>query len=154
MGSDLYEWEDETFVRLEQNEVVIYEMHIGDFMSDGENHGTFNDVTAKIESGYFNDLGINAIELMPVNEFEGAYSWGYNPSFYMAPETSYGTPDELKALIDAAHQNGIAVLMDVVFDHLWGSAPLFQLYQPPNNYEWDAHDYDNCPYFQDNGFEW
>ena len=154
VGSDLYEWENETFVRPEQNEVVIYELHIGDFMSDGENHGTFNDVTAKIESGYFNDLGINAIELMPVNEFEGAYSWGYNPSFYMAPETSYGTPDELKALIDAAHQNGIAVLMDVVFDHLWGSSPLFQLYQPPNNYEWDAHDYDNCPYFQDNGFEW
>lgn len=154
VGSDLYEWGDEAFIRPEQNEVVIYELHIGDFMSDGENHGTFNDVTEKIESDYFNDLGINAIQLMPVNEFEGGYSWGYNPSFYMAPETSYGTPDELKTLIDAAHQKGIAVLMDVVFDHLWGSSPLFQLYQPPNNYEWDAHDYDDCPYFQDNGFEW
>jgi len=154
VGATPHNWGDGDFERPEQNEVVIYELHIGDFMSDGENHGTFNDVTAKIQFGYFTDLGVSAIELMPVNEFEGANSWGYNPSFYMAPETSYGTPDELKFLIDTAHQNGIAVLMDVVFDHLWGSAPLFQLYQPPNNYDWDAHDYTGCPYFQNTGSQW
>ena len=91
---------------------------------------------------------------MPVNEFEGSYSWGYNPSFYMAPESSYGTVNELKQLIDIAHQNNIAVLMDVVFDHLWGSSPLFQIFQPPNNYEWSDHYYQDCPYFQDVGYEW
>ena len=66
---------------------------------------------------------------MPVNEFEGSYSWGYNPSFYMAPESQYGTPEEFKQLIDTAHQHGIAIILDVVYNHLWGSAPLFQLYQ-------------------------
>ena len=60
----------------------------------------------------------------------------------------------LKELIDTAHQNGMAILMDVVFDHLWGSASLFQLYQPPNNYDWEAHDYVHCPYFENTGSEW
>ena len=64
----------------------------------------------------------------------------------MAPESSYGSPDDLKNLVNVAHQNGIAVLMDVVFNHLWGSSPLFQLYQPVDNYEYEDHDYSNCPY--------
>jgi len=72
----------------------------------------------------------------------------------MSPESAYGSPEDLKLLIDTAHQKGIAVLLDIVFDHLWGSAPLFQLYQPPDNYEWDAHNYVACPYFQDTGSEW
>ncbi len=154
VGAPPFVWNDADFERPPQNEVIVYELHIGDFMSDGETHGTYLDVVDKIEEGYFNDLGINAIELMPVNEFEGAYSWGYNPSFYMAPESAYGSPEDLKLLIDTAHQNGIAVLLDIVFDHLWGSAPLFQLYQPPDNYEWDAHNYAACPYFQDTGSQW
>ena len=154
VGDEPYQWSDSDFVRPPANELIVYEMHIGDFISDGINHGIFTDVTEKITSGYFNDLGINAIELMPVNEFEGSYSWGYNPSFYMAPESSYGTVNELKQLIDIAHQNNIAVLMDVVFDHLWGSSPLFQIFQPPNNYEWSDHYYQDCPYFQDVGYEW
>ena len=72
----------------------------------------------------------------------------------MAPEGSYGTPDDLKNLINTAHENGIAVLMDVVFNHLWGSSPLFQLYQPPNNYQYEDHDYSNCPYFSNSISEW
>ena len=136
VGNDEFVWTDENFVRPEQKDVIIYEMHIGDFNGDPLNTGIFQDVTEKIQEGYFNDLGINTIELMPVNEFQGDWSWGYNPSFYMAPESSYGTPEDLKELVNTAHAHGIAVLFDVVFNHLWGSAPLFQLYQPLDN--WDV----------------
>ncbi len=154
IGGTPYTWNDTGFERPSLSEAVIYELHIGDFMSDGETHGTFADVTAKIESGYFTELGINVIELMPVNEFEGDYSWGYNASMYIAPESAYGSPDDLKHLVDMAHQNDIAVILDVVLDHLWGSSPLFRLYQPPDNYDYIYHDYDNCPYFEDLEAEW
>ena len=147
IGSTAYEWNDESYIRPEVKDLVIYEMHIGDYSGDEFNFGDFSDVIEKINSGYFTDLGINAIEFMPVNEFEGSYSWGYDPVFPMAPESSYGTPDQFKNLVDIAHQNGIAILLDVVFNHLWGSSPLFQLYQPINNFDWEDHNFDLCPYF-------
>ena len=111
-------------------------------------------IRTSIEEGYFDTLGINVVEIMPVNEFEGDKSWGYNPSFYLAPESSYGTPDELKLMINKFHEHGIAVLMDVVFNHMWGSAPLFQLYQPLNNWDYRAHDYEHCPYFHNRESPW
>lgn len=154
IGAPEFIWNDSNFSRPPQEDVIVYELHVGDFTSDGETHGTFSDVTEKIQEGYFNDLGINSIELMPVNEFEGSYSWGYNPSFYMAPETSYGTPDELKELVNTAHQHEIAVLLDVVFNHTWGSAPLFQLYQPLDSWDYEDHNYDHCPYFHNQESEW
>ncbi len=154
VGEPEFEWTDSNYMRPSQEDVIVYELHVGDFASDGENHGTFQDVIEKIESGYFNDLGINAIELMPVNEFEGGYSWGYDSAFPMAPESSYGTPNELKQLVNIAHEHDIAILMDVVFNHLWGSSPLFQLYQPADNYEFEDHDYSNCPYFANELSEW
>jgi len=147
IGSTAYEWNDESYIRPEVKDLVIYEMHIGDYSGDEFNFGDFSDVIEKINSGYFTDLGINAIELMPINEFEGSYSWGYDPVFPMAPESSYGTPDQFKNLVDIAHQNGIAILLDVVFNHLWGSSPLFQLYQPLNSFDWEDHNFDLCPYF-------
>ncbi|MBU2651563.1 MAG: T9SS type A sorting domain-containing protein, partial [Bacteroidetes bacterium] len=73
-------------------------------------------------------LGVNAIELMPVNEFEGNSSWGYNPSFYFAPDKYYGPKDELKAFIDACHQRGMAVLIDMVLNHSYDQSPFVQLY--------------------------
>ena len=76
VGGSNFNWTDSDFIRPNQDEAIIYELHIGDFASDGVTHGTFNDVTLAIESGYFDDLGINVIELLPVNEFEGGYSWG------------------------------------------------------------------------------
>ena len=88
-------------------------------------------------------MGIKAIELMPINEFEGDYSWGYNTSYGMAPESAYGTPTEFKDLVNTAHEHGIAILLDVVYNHLWGSSPLFQLYHPIDNYDWEAHDFLN-----------
>jgi glycosidase len=80
---------------------------------------------------YLVTLGVNAIELMPFNEFEGNESWGYNPDFYFAPDKYYGTKDMLKAFIDACHENGIAVIQDMVLNHSCGQSPLCQLY-------WDA----------------
>ena len=71
IGQSDYDWSDTGFIRPPINELIIYELHIGDFGSDNNDYGVFSDVTSKIESGYFNDLGINTIELMPVNEFEG-----------------------------------------------------------------------------------
>ncbi len=154
VGEPDFVWNDQDFIRPEQEEVIAYELHLGDFKGDSEEFGTYQDVIAKLNEGYFNDLGITAIELMPVNEFEGAQSWGYNPSYYLAPESSYGTPSEFKQLVDVAHQNGIAVLLDVVFNHMWGSAPLFQLYQPVDSWDYEDHDYDHCPYFHNQESLW
>ncbi len=154
VGEPEFEWTDQAFVRPEQKDVIIYEMHIGDFKGDPINTGTFQEVTQKINEGYFNNLGINTIELMPINEFEGDWSWGYNPSFYMAPESSYGTPNELKELVNSAHEHGIAVIFDVVFNHLWGSSPMFQLYHPENNWNYEDHNYSQCPYFQNEESPW
>src|SRR3954471_1668502 len=66
---------------------------------------------------YLNDLHITAVQLLPVNEFPGDLSWGYNPSFFYAVESSYGTPDHLKELVDTAHRNGVAVILDVVLNN-------------------------------------
>lgn len=154
IGEDPFEWTDQTFNIPEMRNVIVYELHVDDFAGYNDEFGTYQEVIAKIEAGYFNDLGVTALEFMPLNEFEGSYSWGYNPTFYMAPETTYGTPEELKQLVNTAHQYGLAVLMDVVFNHLWGSAPLFQLYQPLDNYNYEDHDYQNCPYFHNQESQW
>ena len=154
VGSTPYEWNDQTFSIPAQQDIIVYETHTGDFLGINGVIGSYQNMIAKIEAEYFNDLGINTIELMPVNEFEGENSWGYNPTFYMAPESTYGTPDELKQLIDIAHQHGIAVIMDVVFNHLWGSSPLFLLYQPVGSWEYQDHDFVHCPYFQNQSSQW
>ncbi|MCK5169781.1 MAG: T9SS type A sorting domain-containing protein, partial [Bacteroidales bacterium] len=77
---------------------------------------------------YLSALGINAIELMPVNEFEGNESWGYNPSFYFAPDKYYGHKNDLKLLIDECHKRGIAVILDLVLNHSYSQSPLVQMY--------------------------
>ena len=154
LGTEPFEWHDQTWQRPDQRDVIIYELHVGDFLGVDGQIGTYDAIIAKIEEGYFNDLGVNTLELMPLNEFEGASSWGYNPTFYMAPETTYGTPDELRQLVDTAHQYGLAVVHDVVFNHLWGSSPLFLLYQPVDSWEYQDHDYNHCPYFHDQESMW
>ena len=154
VGGSEYEWSDDLYQRPQVKDLIIYELHVGDFLGLEGQNGTYNTVVDSINSGYFNDLGINAIELMPINEFEGDFSWGYNTSYPMAPESAYGTPSELKDLINIAHQNEIAILFDVVYNHLWGSSPLFQLYQPMDDYDWDAHDFSICPYFDNAPSDW
>jgi 1,4-alpha-glucan branching enzyme len=99
------------------NELVIYELHVGTFNDPaaGGAPGSFDDVAARLP--YLRDLGVNAIELMPSLEFAGDFSWGYNPADIFAIESAYGGPAALKRLVKAAHEHGIAVLFDVVYNH-------------------------------------
>ncbi len=98
-------------------EMVVYEMHLGTFNElPGQQVGSFVDAIAKLP--YLADLGINAIELLPPAQFAGPLSWGYNPTDPFAVETVYGGPDALKEFVRSAHELGIAVIVDVVYNHL------------------------------------
>ncbi len=154
VGAEPFVWTDQQFQAPAKNEVMVYEAYLGDFNGEEGHPGTYADMLTRLQSGYFDSLGVTAVELMPVNEFEGGQSWGYNPSFYLAPESSYGTPTELKQLVDAFHAHGIALFLDVVFNHMWGSAPLFQLYQPVGTFDRHDHDYAHDPYFHDMDSPW
>jgi 1,4-alpha-glucan branching enzyme len=117
-----YNWQVNNFAKPDKKSLVIYELLLRDFIA---NHDW---KTLSDSISYFKKLGINAIEVMPFNEFEGNISWGYNPSFYFAPDKYYGPENTLKAFIDKCHQNGIAVIMDIVLNHSFGSSPMVQLY--------------------------
>ncbi|MCA8986021.1 MAG: alpha amylase C-terminal domain-containing protein [Planctomycetaceae bacterium] len=111
-----FDWEGDSFSLPAHNELVIYEMHIGTFNRRSEDHpGQFEDVIRKL--GYLKNLGINAIEVMPIAEFAGDWSWGYNPAHIFAIEQAYGGPKAFKEFVKAAHQHGIAVILDVVYNH-------------------------------------
>jgi 1,4-alpha-glucan branching enzyme len=111
-----FDWGDDHFEMPAWNELVIYELHVGTFYStDPSRPGTFLDAIEKLD--YLKNLGINAVEIMPATEFPGAMSWGYNPAHPYAIETDYGGPLAFKAFIKAAHQHGIAVILDVVYNH-------------------------------------
>jgi 1,4-alpha-glucan branching enzyme len=116
-GAGGFDWGDDEFRTPDWNDLVIYELHVGTFAPglDGR-PGTFDSVRDRLE--YLHDLGVGAIQLMPPFAFAGERSWGYNPAHPFAVESSYGAPDDLKALVRAAHQVGIAVLLDVVYNHL------------------------------------
>ncbi|HEX7365998.1 MAG TPA: alpha-amylase family glycosyl hydrolase [Pelobium sp.] len=117
-----YEWKNNNFTRPAKNNLVIYELLLRDFTTDHSYASTL----AKLD--YLKNLGINAIELMPVNEFEGNLSWGYNPSFYFAPDKYYGTKTALQNFIDECHGKGIAVILDMVLNHSFGQSPMVQMY--------------------------
>jgi 1,4-alpha-glucan branching enzyme len=129
-----YTWKNVSFTRPDKNNLVIYELLVRDFTSDHNYASTLS----KLD--YLIGLGINAIELMPVNEFEGNLSWGYNPSFYFAPDKYYGTKTALQNFIDECHGRGIAVVMDMVLNHSFGQSPMVQLYfdgsKPTANSPW------------------
>ena len=111
-----FDWEGDNFTMAPLNELIVYELHVGTFnRSNPEKVGTFDDVIKKLK--YLNWLGINAIEIMPVAEFAGDVSWGYNPAHIFAVESAYGGPDAIRRLVKAAHDHGIAVIMDVVYNH-------------------------------------
>ena len=118
-----YTWDNSyTYNRPPKSDLVIYECWIHDF-------STKRNFTGLIEKiPYLKTLGINALELMPVAEYEGNESWGYNPMFFMAVDKFYGTRNEFKRLVDSCHANGIAVIMDVVFNHSFGQNPMVQMY--------------------------
>lgn len=125
---DTYVWQNDQHPLPADHELVIYEMHVGDF-SGGENdpyeRGQFVHVIEKLD--YLCELGVNAIELMPVKEYPGEHSWGYSPRYFFATESSYGTTAELKQLIDECHGRGIRVIMDGVYNHSEASSPLTQI---------------------------
>jgi 1,4-alpha-glucan branching enzyme len=119
-----YAWEDAGWVTPYFEEMIVYELHTGTFSGedDGVEHypGRYRDAADR-HLAHLRELGVNVIELMPVGEFAGDRSWGYNPAFLFAPESAYGEPEDLKYLIDRCHQSGIAVILDVVFNHMGAS---------------------------------
>lgn len=125
-----YDWQVSEFKGVGQSELIVYELLIRDFtgtegQSNGE--GTVRGVIEKLD--YIKDLGVNAIELLPIMEFSGNNSWGYNTNFYMAPDKAYGTPDDYRELIDRAHQLGMAVILDIVFNQADGMHPWYDMYR-------------------------
>jgi len=121
-----YQWKTNNFKRPDKRNLVTYELLVRDFGA-AQNYQMLIDTIA-----YFKRLGVNSIELMPVNEFSGNESWGYNPNFYLALDKAYGTKNKLKEFIDLCHENGMAVILDVVYNQLDAfNAPQGKLY-------WDA----------------
>ena len=120
---DKYNWKITDFKAPESSDLLIYEILLRDFT----NEGTIKAAHDKIP--YLKNLGINAIELMPFNEFDANNSWGYNPTFYFATDKTYGPTVEYKRFIDACHQQGMAVIMDMVLNHSYGQSPLLRMYQ-------------------------
>lgn len=123
-GQSDYQWAstEASWERPDLNHLVIYELHIRDFLGSH----SYLDLIDTI--GYLKRLGVDAIELMPISEFEGNDSWGYNPSYYFAIDKYYGTKDHLKQFIETAHQEGMAVILDMVLNHSFGQSPMVRLY--------------------------
>lgn len=119
-----FEWSDATlnFKRPDKNNLVIYEAWVYDHTPSRAIEG----MTERMF--YYEDLGINAIELMPIQEFDGNMNWGYSPNHYFAFDKAYGSPEQLKTFIDECHKRGIAVILDMVFNHATGLNPMNKLY--------------------------
>ena len=125
MTDNSFDWTITNFDRPAKEELVIYEVLMRDFLND-KSYVSLLDTLP-----YLAELGVNAIELMPINEFEGNQSWGYNPSFHSAIDKYYGTEEELQKVVDKCHELGMSVILDVVFNHAFSQSPFCQLY-------WDA----------------
>jgi malto-oligosyltrehalose trehalohydrolase len=119
-----YRWSDRIWPGRPWSEAVIYELHVGTFTAEG----TFRAAAEKLT--YLRDLGITAIEIMPVADFPGRFNWGYDGVLLYAPDSSYGRPEDFKALVDAAHACGIMVLLDVVYNHFGPEGNYLRAYAP------------------------
>ncbi len=136
-----YVWHDASFVTPPLDQMVIYQLHVGTY--SGRNDpipgaafpGRYIDVAARV--GHLVDLGVNAVMLNPITEFPGDESAGYNPITAWSPEWKYGTPDQCKAMIDSLHAHGIAVILDIVWNHM----------SPTDNFLWN---YDGTQQWFDN----
>jgi len=117
-----YTWQNNTFTRPDKRNLMIYELLLRDLLA------AHDWTTLRDTLNYIKKLGINTIEIMPFNEFEGNQSWGYNPDFYFAPDKYYGPKNSLKRFIDSCHSKGIAVVMDIALNHSFGLSPMVQLY--------------------------
>jgi 1,4-alpha-glucan branching enzyme len=122
-----FSWQySDTFSRPATDKMVVYELLIRDFIGRHD-YQTLQDTLT-----YLKRLGVNTIELMPITEFEGNESWGYNISFYFAPDKYYGTREALKTFIDECHKQGFAVVLDMVLNHSFGQSPMVRMYFDPN----------------------
>ncbi len=129
-----YDWEVKDFRGVDKDRLIIYELLLRDFTgTEGKALGDGTAAGALAKLPYLKQLGVNAIELLPINEFNGNISWGYNPNFYFAPDKAYGTPDDYKRFIDACHKEGIAVILDIVFNQSDWQHPWQRMYQPGEN---------------------
>ncbi len=153
---DTYVWQHDDTPLPQNHELVIYEMHVADFTGgevDRDQRGKFVDAIEKLD--YLSELGINAIELMPINEYPGDYSWGYKVRHFFATESSYGTTEELKQFIDECHARGIRVFIDGIYNHTDEECPLLLIDrdywyyhhrhypEDPQNYWGPEFNYDN-----------
>jgi len=134
-----YDWKIKDFKPASKDNLIIYELLLRDFTgTEGKanGNGTVNQVFDHI--WYLRNLGVNAVELLPINEFNGNISWGYNPNFYFAPDKAYGTPEDYKRLIDSFHDHGIAVILDVVLNQSDWLHPWYQMYEVGKNPMYNA----------------
>lgn len=119
-----YQWTDQEWQGIPQKDLVFYELHVGTFSPEG----TFEGVQNRLE--YLQALGITAIELMPLADWPGRWNWGYDHAALFAPSRAYGTPDDLRSLVDAAHNMGLAVFTDVIYNHLGPDGAYIAAYAP------------------------
>jgi glycosidase len=136
-NAPVYPWVNTSFARPDKRNLVIYELLMRDFLA-AHDWKTLRDTLP-----YLKKMGINAIEIMPFNEFEGNESWGYDPNYFLAPDKYYGPKNTLKEFIDSCHSNKIAVIMDIALNHAAGSSPLAALYWNSTTNQPAA----NSPYF-------
>lgn len=140
-GQTPYPWQVTNFEKPKKEDLIIYEVLVRDF----DSNSNYQDLIDRID--YFKNLNINAIQLMPVMEFEGNESWGYNTSFHMALDKFYGTEDKFKEFVDVCHQNGIAVILDIALNHAFGRNPLVRMWMDdPDGDGWGGPSTEN-PYF-------
>jgi 1,4-alpha-glucan branching enzyme len=121
-GQTPYAWQVTNFEKPKKEDLVIYEVLVRDF----DANRNYQDIIDRID--YFKDLNVNAIQLMPVMEYEGNESWGYNTAFHMALDKFYGTEDKFRELVDVCHQNGIAVILDLALNHAFGRNPMVRMW--------------------------
>lgn len=131
---DSYQWQTDGFEIPDRSQLIVYEMLFRDFtgtVGEANANGTVRAAIARIP--YLKALGVNAVELMPIMEFNGNNSWGYNTNFYFAPDKAYGSPDDYREFIDECHRQGIAVILDIVFNQSDGLHPWYQMYPVGQN---------------------
>lgn len=140
-GQTPYNWQVTNFTKPNKDNLVVYEVLIRDF----DSNRNYQDLIDKID--YFKNLNINAIQLMPVMEYEGNESWGYNTSFHMALDKYYGTSEKFKEFVDLCHQNGIAVILDIALNHAFGRNPMVRMWMnDPDGDGWGEPSAES-PYF-------
>ncbi|MDG2349262.1 MAG: alpha-amylase family glycosyl hydrolase [Flavobacteriaceae bacterium] len=146
-GQTPYNWQVTNFQKPKKEDLVIYEVLIRDFDKNGDGGRNFQQLIDRID--YFKNLNVNAIQLMPIMEYEGNESWGYNTSFHLALDKYYGTEDKFKEFVDLCHQNGIAVVLDLALNHAFGSNPMVRLWM--NDFDDDGWGEPNSvnPYFNE-----